>query len=77
MNRFLTVSRNDYLWESEDFKEFYSDVENIIHHLNTDLRKAWNHEASDFTNWLAEEENLELLNRIKGKESDESNQKLI
>jgi hypothetical protein len=25
------------------------------------LRKAWNHEASDFTNWLAEEENLRLL----------------
>ena len=26
-----------------------------------ELRKAWNHEASDFTNWLAEEENLRLL----------------
>lgn len=26
-----------------------------------DLRKAWAHEASDFTNWLAEEENLRLL----------------
>ncbi|NQU83260.1 MAG: DUF4268 domain-containing protein [Parcubacteria group bacterium] len=26
-----------------------------------DLRKAWGHEASDFTNWLAESENLELL----------------
>ena len=26
-----------------------------------DLRKAWNHEASDFTNWLAENENLSLL----------------
>ena len=26
-----------------------------------DLRKAWGHEAVDFTNWLAEEENLELL----------------
>ena len=26
-----------------------------------DLRKAWNHEATDFTNWLAEEENLALL----------------
>lgn len=26
-----------------------------------DLRKAWNHEAIDFTNWLAEEENLSLL----------------
>jgi hypothetical protein len=26
-----------------------------------DLRKAWSHEATDFTNWLAEEENLILL----------------
>lgn len=26
-----------------------------------ELRKAWSHEASDFTNWLAEEENLRLL----------------
>jgi len=25
------------------------------------LREAWPHEASDFTNWLAEEENLQLL----------------
>ncbi len=26
-----------------------------------DLRKTWKHEASDFTNWLAEKENLSLL----------------
>lgn len=26
-----------------------------------ELRKAWKHEAADFTNWLAEEENLALL----------------
>ena len=26
-----------------------------------DLRKAWNHEALDFTNWLAKDENLKLL----------------
>ncbi|MBU1177142.1 MAG: DUF4268 domain-containing protein [Patescibacteria group bacterium] len=26
-----------------------------------DLRKAWNHEATDFTNWLSEDENLSLL----------------
>lgn len=26
-----------------------------------DLREVWKHEALDFTNWLAKEENLELL----------------
>lgn len=26
-----------------------------------DLRDAWKHEASDFTNWLAEEGNLQTL----------------
>jgi len=26
-----------------------------------DLRKAWNHEATDFTKWLSEAENLDLL----------------
>jgi hypothetical protein len=26
-----------------------------------DLRKAWKHEASDFSNWLSQEENLSLL----------------
>lgn len=28
-----------------------------------DLRKTWKHEASDFTNWLAEKENLALLSQ--------------
>ena len=31
-----------------------------------ELRKAWNHEASDFTNWLAEEENLRMLSDAIG-----------
>jgi hypothetical protein len=29
--------------------------------VQVDLRKAWNHEATDFTNWLAAEENISLL----------------
>jgi len=33
-----------------------------------DLRKAWPHEALDFTNWLASEENLELLSQEVGTE---------
>lgn len=31
-----------------------------------ELRDAWNHEALDFTNWLAEEENLTLLSEELG-----------
>ena len=31
-----------------------------------ELRVGWNHEALDFTNWLAEEENLEILSEELG-----------
>ena len=31
-----------------------------------DLRSVWKHEASDFTRWLAEEENLNLLSEGVG-----------
>ena len=31
-----------------------------------DLRKAWKHEATDFTNWLAKEENLAILSEEIG-----------
>ena len=31
-----------------------------------ELRKAWNHEAHDFTKWLAQKENLELLSEEIG-----------
>ena len=31
-----------------------------------DLRSVWPHEANDFTKWLAEEENLELLGNELG-----------
>lgn len=33
-----------------------------------DLREVWNHEALDFTNWLAQEENLDLLSQEIGVE---------
>ena len=35
-----------------------------------DLREAWKHEALDFTNWLAKEENLSLLGEEIGLEID-------
>ena len=33
---------------------------------SVELRSAWNHEALDFTNWLAKEENLNLLSEEIG-----------
>jgi hypothetical protein len=36
--------------------------------VKVELRKAWNHEASDFTNWLAGEENLRMLSDTIGVE---------
>jgi len=34
--------------------------------VRVELRNAWKHEASDFTNWLAEEENLRMLSDTIG-----------
>ena len=34
--------------------------------VKVELRNAWKHEASDFTNWLAEEENLRMLSDAIG-----------
>lgn len=31
-----------------------------------DVRKLWNHEQYDFSNWLAKEQNIELLNEVLG-----------
>lgn len=34
--------------------------------IKVDLRQAWNHEAADFTNWLAQPENLDNLSNEIG-----------
>lgn len=34
--------------------------------VEVDIRKLWSHEQYDFSNWLAEKENLELLNETIG-----------
>lgn len=31
-----------------------------------DVRKLWSHEQYDFSNWLAKDENIELLNEVLG-----------
>lgn len=43
-----------------------------------DLRSAWNNESTDFTPWLAEQENLELLGKVIGLELElEAREKYI
>src|SRR6056297_64971 len=39
---------------------------NLSRLKQVDLREAWKHEAYDFTNWLAEDENIELLSNEIG-----------
>jgi hypothetical protein len=41
MNEFITVARNDYIWESKEFDSFKSEVIDLIVDLNKSLRKAW------------------------------------
>ena len=41
-------------------------MENLGKLKKVELRQAWNHEAHDFTQWLAKEENLELLSEEIG-----------
>lgn len=41
MNMFLTVSRNDYLFERKEFKFFRDKLINIVSPLNQELRSIW------------------------------------
>lgn len=41
MNDFLMVSRNEYIWDSQKFKDFYSEIDNLVSHLNKELRQAY------------------------------------
>jgi len=42
-------------------------MKNILSKLKKlDLRQVWKHEALDFTNWLAEKDNLEALSEAVG-----------
>ncbi|HUU30377.1 MAG TPA: ATP-binding protein [archaeon] len=41
MNAFLTVSRNDYLFEKVEFKDFRNKLIEIVNPLNLELRKIW------------------------------------
>ena len=52
----------------ELFKKSYAKKMNLGKIVKVELRKAWNHEASDFTNWLAGEENLRMLSDTIGVE---------
>jgi len=44
MNRFLSVSRTEYLFDHKDFLSFRSDVLNIVKPLDKDLRTIWTHQ---------------------------------
>lgn len=44
MNRFLSVSRTEYLFDHKDFLSFRLDVLNIVKPLDKDLRTIWKHQ---------------------------------
>jgi len=41
MNDFLTVSRNEYLWDNPNFKIFQDAVREIVQPINKKIREAW------------------------------------
>lgn len=41
MNNFLMVSRNEYIWDSPEFRTFYDAVAELVSPLNKELRQAY------------------------------------
>lgn len=46
MNEFLTVARNDYIYETQEFESFVAEAISIVSDLNKTLRKAWQQKKS-------------------------------
>lgn len=41
MTGFLIVTRNEYVWESPGFQNFYKEISGLVGELNTALREVW------------------------------------
>lgn len=41
MTDFLVVTRDEYVWESEQFRAFYNKINDLLYLLNEKLRNAW------------------------------------
>ncbi len=41
MNKMLVVTRDEYLWDSQEFKDFYDELEKKIKGINTEYREIW------------------------------------
>jgi len=41
MTTFLIVTRNEYVWESDEFLHFWGQIRDLVTHLNKRLRDAW------------------------------------
>lgn len=50
MNQFLTVSRNDFLFEKNEFKLFQKEIQETVRHLNQELREVWKKRKDIVTN---------------------------
>lgn len=41
MTKFLIVTRNEYVWESDDFQDFRKEISSLVLDLNKQLRSVW------------------------------------